>query len=345
MDETRDPRPPLSSHPRAGRLIAYREGRLAEGERATIQEHLSLCRRCSTLLLELRAFEQGTNATEELPTENGDDDGSREGNPVDSNREEAWLALRRRLPPAPPAARHHLPASSRRPREPWLATAATVLLVVSLGLAARWAVLLQRERQQSVAIELRLAEQASALVAAQRSAAEAARQLDEAQERLSRLQAGPSGTERADRERRLEARIVELSQALERLRQRVEVQGGGPGPELAVTPRFSLRGQTSREPYLRPGGAGNPLPWAERWTLAVDTAAFPLFPDYRFELAQPDGTLLWSGRRPASAVVGDAGMAITLAGLVPGRYELRVEGLSSRRTELLGEFRLDVASP
>jgi len=45
--------------PHAGleRLIAYRRGTLPAAEHEALQEHLSLCKRCAGLLLELRGFE------------------------------------------------------------------------------------------------------------------------------------------------------------------------------------------------------------------------------------------------------------------------------------------------
>ncbi len=51
-DEAREAGP----HPGWKRLIAYREGILPAAERDALQEHLSLCPRCSGRLLELRTF-------------------------------------------------------------------------------------------------------------------------------------------------------------------------------------------------------------------------------------------------------------------------------------------------
>ncbi len=52
--------------------------------------------------------------------------------------------------------------------------------------------------------------------------------------------------------------------------------------------------------------------------------------------------MLWTGRRPGKSLLGDAGTALSLTGVGPGSYRLRIEGLSPDRTELLGEYLLDV---
>jgi anti-sigma factor RsiW len=65
------------------RLIAYCQGALAAAESEAVQEHLSLCPRCTGLLLELRSFESACangGADPEIP------------------RREAWDAFVRRLP-------------------------------------------------------------------------------------------------------------------------------------------------------------------------------------------------------------------------------------------------------
>jgi hypothetical protein len=57
-----------------------------------------------------------------------------------------------------------------------------------------------------------------------------------------------------------------------------------------------------------------------------------------------DGKVLWAGRRPGRSLLGDAGTALSVSGLGPGPYRLRIEGLGPDRTELLGEYLLDVKS-
>ena len=56
----------------------------------------------------------------------------------------------------------------------------------------------------------------------------------------------------------------------------------------------------------------------------------------------PGGKVLWSDRRPGSALLGDAGTSVSVNGLGPGVYRLRIEGLSQDRTELLAEYVLEV---
>jgi hypothetical protein len=52
--------------------------------------------------------------------------------------------------------------------------------------------------------------------------------------------------------------------------------------------------------------------------------------------------VLWSGRRPGRSLLGDAGTSVSMNGLVPGVYRLRIEGLRPDRTELLAEYLLRV---
>jgi anti-sigma factor RsiW len=53
-------------HVGSKRLIAYREGTLPPAEREAVQEHLSLCKRCTGLLLELRDFEDAGGPSSRL---------------------------------------------------------------------------------------------------------------------------------------------------------------------------------------------------------------------------------------------------------------------------------------
>ena len=87
------------NHPAPDELVAYRAGDLTPEEDDRIKEHLTQCRDCARLLLDLAEFEQLTTPPEEL-------------GPVDVRSEASWQRLRSRLregdEPAmePPVLRH-----------------------------------------------------------------------------------------------------------------------------------------------------------------------------------------------------------------------------------------------
>jgi len=325
----------LKSGPHVGtrRLIAYREGRLPEAEREALQEHLSLCPRCTGLLRELRTFEaRAAGAVEPGP---------------EPLRQEAWESLLRRLPAKEPAARPIAALPSRRRTGPsFLYYAAAALLLAAIGFSAWSAVTIRQERKRLAAVERRLEERESALAAAQRSLAETERQLQSARGQIQILTGSKPDTRATDL---LEARIAELTKALEELRRTPRAPGGpdriSAGPrqiDLSAAPRFSLRGKEPGDGFLRGGGAVNPVRQADRVRLAVNTSDHPAFAEYRFELVDEAGKMLWTGRRPGRSLLGDAGTTLALSGLGPGRYRLRIEGLSPDSTELLGEYLLEV---
>ena len=174
--------------------------------------------------------------------------------------------------------------------------------------------------------------------------AEAERQLQAARGQIQDLQNRPDR-----RTTELEARIAELTTEVERLRQTPRIPGGpdriAAGPrqiELSAVPRFALRGGEPGDGFLRGGGAVNSVRQADRITLAVNLSDHPAYADYRFELLDADGKVLWTGRRLSRSLLGDAGTTVTITGLGPGRHRLRIEGLAPDRTELLGEYLLDV---
>ncbi|HEX7182636.1 MAG TPA: hypothetical protein VF756_12400 [Thermoanaerobaculia bacterium] len=327
--------------PHAGlkRLIAYRRDSLSVAEREALQEHLSLCPKCAERLLELRDFEAA----------------SAQGNAAgpESFRQEAWESLAWRLPwkvsairPIAGAARREV--ARRRPHLAYGATAALLLAVV--GLAVWTAVTAQQARQRLARLEQRLEEREEALAAARRSLAEAERQLTTARRHIQDLEKRPEQT--AGRMAALETRVAELTSALEELRRTPQAPQGrdrlvvASQIEVSVAPRFALRGQEDSESgFLRGGGAVNHVripPQADRFTVALSLADDPVYGEYRLELMDRDGQVLWTGRRPGKALLGDAGTSVSIDGLRPGPYRLRIEGLHPDRTELLAEYVLAV---
>ncbi|MFL6196581.1 MAG: zf-HC2 domain-containing protein [Thermoanaerobaculia bacterium] len=289
------------------RLIAYRQGTLAEAEHEAVQEHLSLCPRCAGLLLELRDFEA---------------DAARDSGPAPR---QAWESFVRRLPapaPAPPPPR-------RIPR--FLYAAAAALLLALLGLSAWMAVTAQRSRERLTHLEQQLKQREDALAALRRSLGEAERQLDAAR--------GQSSGRVAE----LEARVAALTSDLEQLRASQPVVASRQ-IEALVAPRFALRGQEPGESgFLQGNGAVNPVLAREgRFTLALSLAGHPAYAEYRLALFDGKGKALWSARQPGKALLGDAGTSIAVNGLSPGRYRLRVEGLQPGRADLLAEYLLAV---
>jgi hypothetical protein len=123
-------RPRGEDHPTLQELVAYRAGELsAEGD-DRIQEHLTQCRECAQLLLDLAEFEQFPPPPEEM-------------GPVDARAETAWQRLRSRLreeeepeEEAPVLQHRSRPrvALWRRPAIPWALAAGLALCVMGLGL-------------------------------------------------------------------------------------------------------------------------------------------------------------------------------------------------------------------
>lgn len=317
-------------HPGMKRLLAYRQDTLPAAEREALQEHLSLCSRCTGLLREARDFEA---AADSAPA---------------AGPEKSWESLLRRLPRETPAARPAAgpapAAPSPRPgrRAPLLAYAAAAMLLISITGLSVWTVAIQRERGRLTRVEQRLEQKEREIAAARRSLAEAERQLGAARGHLLLLE-----REKADTGR-LEARIAELTAELEELRR------SPPAPpateriaavsrdiEISVAPRFALRGHEAPE-LLREGGAVNPVPLSDRIVLVLSLPDHAPYEEYRLELVDREGRTLWTGRRQAGSLLGDAGTSVAIQGLGPGRYRLRIEGLRPQRGRRLAEYVLDV---
>ncbi|HKH48856.1 MAG TPA: zf-HC2 domain-containing protein [Thermoanaerobaculia bacterium] len=322
----------IGPHVGLKRLIAYRQGALPAAEREELQEHLSLCPRCTERLLELRNFEAASAR--------GDAAGP------ESLHQEAWESLAQHLPregstirPIPSAARRE---GTRRRVPAFVSTAAAALLLAVLGFSVWAAVTMWQERRRSDDLERRLEEREQALATAQRSLAEAERRLAAARE--------SSGRE-AGRVHELETRIAELTAVQEELRRSQKTPAGrdqiaAASIEVSVAPRFAVRGQENPgDSLLRGGSAVNPIPLSpstDQFRTALSLADHPVFDEYRLVLTDREGKVLWEGRRPGPSLLGDAGTWVSLRGLGPGRYRLRIEGLHPDRRELLAEYVLDV---
>lgn len=325
----------LGPHAGLKRLLAYRRGTLPAAEREALQEHLSLCKRCAGLLLELRDFEAAAAGGGTVGPE--------------SLRQDAWESLARHLPWKVPAIQPIADAAKRqaRRRAPrFLFGLAAALLLAVLGLSVWAAVTIQRERQRLSRLEQRLEEREEALAAIQSSLAEAERQLAAARARPER---------EASRVHELEAQVAELTSELEelrRLRQAPERQDqtAVASREIAVSvsPRFVLRGkETPKSGFLRGGGAVNAVQvpaQAKGFKVAVSLDDHRGYDEYRLELFDRDGKVLWTARRPGKALLGDDGTLLSVSGLGPGRYQLRIEGLHPRGSDLLAEYLLEVVT-
>lgn len=314
-------------HVGSKRLIAYREGTLPPAEREAVQEHLSLCARCTALLLELRDFEAASARGEAGP---------------ESLRQEAWESLAGNLPSKAPVVRPIAQREAPRRLPRFLISAAAALLLAVTGLTVWAAVTVQRERQKLAGLEQRLEGREAELDAARRHIQELERKGSD----VDRVQ--PSG-----RVQELEARVADLTSALEELRRtrqsperRDPIVVASRAIEVSVAPRFILRGQESPDSnLLRGGGTVNSVritPQADRFTVALSLADHPVYGEYRIELMNQDSEVLWSARRPGKSLLGDAGTKISVSGLNPGLHRLRIEGWQPERGELLGEYILKV---
>lgn len=305
-------------------LLAYREGTLDAAEREALQEHLSRCGRCSDLLRELKDFEVAATGSGPRVPEPG--------------KQEAWKSLLERLPHEAPPARPlagPLPRAEPRRTPRWALAAAAALLLTLVGLSLWTATTLRQERR-------RLASLAQQIEERERSLAELRRTLAEAESRL-----GAANGDLAQQH----VRVAELSAALEELRHAARAPEARDRPvlasrqvEVSVAPRLALRGQPQGT-LLRAGGAVNPVrlpPGGEPLSLSLDLANHPHYGEYRLELLDRDGAVLWAVRRQAGAMLGDAGTTVAIGGLEPGRYRLRVEGARENGTDLLAEYVLEV---
>jgi hypothetical protein len=319
------------------RLIAYRLGTLPAADREAVQEHLSLCSRCTGLLRELREFEA---------------DAAEAATGPEPLQEEAWAALVRRLPPKAPAIRPIAAVAEPRetragaPRSRFAYAAAAALLLAAGGLAgmggmAAWqSVSVQRLERR---LEERLKQGEKALADSRRSGEETRRQLDAARARIHALETKPAPDPgRAQREAELAGRVAELTSEVEGLRRaarapRDRIAAASGEVEVSMSPRFVLRGAESPGgEFLRGGGAANRVKAeAGRLSVALDLAGFSTSPEVRVELVDRSGKVLWSGRRPGDSLVGDDGTLIAIQDLAPGRYRLRVEGAAPRAEYLL----------
>lgn len=327
----------VGPHVGVKRLIAYRQGTMPAAESEAVQEHLSLCTRCTGLLREMRNFEEASAG------------GGASG--PEALRQEAWASLVRRLPQKPPAIRpiagSLAPPRRRVPRLAYALAAALLLAVVGLSI---WAtVMVRQERQRLALLGQQLEEREEALAATRRSLAEAERQLGAARGQIQSLEKGKTDirAEDAARVKELEARVAELTSTLEELRrtpQPDQVAAATQSVELSAAPRFTLRGHDAPE-FLLGGGAVNPVRpplRSKRVTVALDLSGHPAYGEYRLELLDRDGKALWTGRRAGTSILGDAGTWVSLTGASPGLYRLRVEGLNPDRTDLLGEYLLEI---
>lgn len=330
------------------RLIAYRQGTLPAAAREALQEHLSLCPRCTTLFRELRELE--TAAPEAAPAG------------LQPLQEETWASLVRQLPrlsSKPPTIRP-IAAGRQAPKArptPWfLYAAAASLALTVVGLSWWAAVTAQQEDRRVARLEQRLEAGEESLNAVRRSLVETERQLGVARGQIQKLESEKtervvvSSADRGQDARRVEeltARVGELSSALAELRRTAQPQqvAAATRPiELSIAPRFALRGQKPSE--LQGGGAVNPVLIASqigRFTVAVSLANHPNYGEYRFELLARQGEVLWSGRRSGKTILGDAGTSVSVTGIGPGLYRLRIEGLQDDRTDFLGEYLLEVS--
>lgn len=317
MDKQDDLRPHLGTR----RLIAYREGKVTAAERDAVQEHLSLCPRCTGLLRELKDFEAAAESGATAP---------------EPLRQEAWAGLVERLPAKPPALRPVTPFPRSRARS--MVRAATVAVAALLLAVVGLAFVVRTERQRLEGLERRLATREETLSGLKLSLADAVRQLDAAHGRIQSLET--ESTNRA-------AELASL---------RRNPPPAPPTPpaggdrlaaadlEVSLAPRFVLRGEEppGDEP-LRGGGTANRVKTEDGgFTVALSLPDSPAFPKVRLELTDRNDRVVWSGRRPGDALLGDDGTSLTIHGLKPGRYRLRVEGLHPDSTRFLAEYLLDV---
>jgi hypothetical protein len=313
------------------RLIAYRQGTLPAAERERVQEHLSLCPRCTGLLRELRDFEAAADSGETGP---------------ESLRHEAWDSLARRLPapataPLAGAGRSENHSWRRLPR--FAISAAAALLLVVAGFALWVTITALQERQRLTQLERQVQERDAALAVLQSSLAATRRQLDAA-----RGQSRDSG-----QVAELEARVAELTSELAELRRarheperQEQIAVASQEIRVSVAPRFVLRGQEAPEGgFLRGGGTVNPVRTPSpkgHFRVALNLAGHPAHGEYRLELLDRNGKLLWADRRSGASLLGDAGTAVSFEGLGPGLDRLRIEGLRPDGSELLAEYLLQV---
>lgn len=123
----------LGSHPEPDELAAYHDGELPPEREARVQDHLSACRECAGLLLDLEGLADP-------------DFGAGSGVSEVTEKEALWQRLQEEIQPAPHAApvvpiRRPAISSPRSPR--WLQALAATFLMAAVGLSF-WVASLRR---------------------------------------------------------------------------------------------------------------------------------------------------------------------------------------------------------
>lgn len=131
-------------HPDPGELIAYSCGELSEDAEAEVAEHLTRCRACLDLVLDLDGFLEHERAAVPAPDEIG---------PVDLRTARAWRELQTRLDESAPPS--HRVTGGQRFRIALVAVAASLLLAAGFAV---WAIVQQRNvdslRQENARLDM-----------------------------------------------------------------------------------------------------------------------------------------------------------------------------------------------
>lgn len=318
-------------HPGLERLLAYRDGELGEEAYEEIQEHLSLCKECTGLLLELEQFRADAAAGERGPSE--------------EERQAAWAALRGELRQEREAqAIGAAPVISweerRRAGPSWTVVAlAAALALTVLGLVF----VLQQGKK------LRESDQAH-LAAVRREAEELRARLEAVQQGATQKEGSETGTNpnpapaggRGD-----EVPKTKAPPAPDVLAHRPPAERPGLPPvvstiAVAVGPWLTVRGESNKPVRLEAGGKVNTVSADEKGKILIGFALGPALQsqNVRLQLLDDDGKVLWSGEKLSAVVDGDLGTAAALTGLQPGRYRLQAEGVGG---EAAPEYVLEVA--
>ncbi len=290
-------------------LLWASTGELSQPERERMVDHLITCSHCAEeyrLVRSLQPWAEQVAATEVVIQPP-----PRKEERVERPRDSWW----RRLTAVAPARLSYAMAA--------------VFLIVSLALGA-WIVILQQGQQQLVArLNDQLEKKDEAMAAATGSLEAARRQLEEARRR-----SGRDETEIAKLRQSYETQIVDLRQRVNQLSQ----------PQLNI-PIIDLDPQ--RDP-ARGGSHGGTqtirIPAeANSFTVILNVAGEPAYPNYALELTNQRGNIVWRGQGLRKSAYNTFSVGLSRLLLPAGQYQIKLYGLRGQQKGLVEEYAVRVA--
>lgn len=297
----------LASHPSPEELVAYHQSQLDTGKREAVEEHVTICRECAALLLDLSTLMED-------PSEQSAVEVEAVGQSSRGPSERPGRAF--------PAAPHAIQASRAAggASRYWAALAAA-LFVLLIGAGLWIATLLPNTAspRNGQASEAELRALRAQITELERTVSQQTQRLEQAK----RL--GEDLEQQRDQERDRVADLRELE-----------------APQLSA-PTIDLYPAG----YLRSGEAPKTLTLTDsqtRFVVTLTPSRLGAFDDYRLEIRDVGGQEVWadSGLQPTSSGLFE--ILLSRRWLTGEEYRLRLFGIEGANATALGEFTLRIAS-